>query len=167
MKKEMTKKQVENYKLYTNTAYRVRGIIINEIILLERMIDGYLANYFCTTSKSKKSLKELILCTDRITFGNKREVFQFILETENPAFLKKHPNFLKNITEIIKERNIVAHYWLNTSDEAISKIETEPTIELIKFKNVISGIVYNDAKIKKILLMIKECIETCFELDIE
>lgn len=46
-----------------------RGLLINEIIRLERLMDMYLAIQFNSEEDKARELMELIFCTERMTFS--------------------------------------------------------------------------------------------------
>jgi len=89
------------YERYTNLAFHRRGVILNEVVMLERIIDEILANYFCGTTPKKQELMELIICTNRMIFENKIQVLQVLLERHKPDFLKANPTIIKDIKDKI------------------------------------------------------------------
>lgn len=149
---------VKLYKDYTLRSFYNRGIIINETIFLERLIDDYIANHFCKTEDTKTEMKLLILCTDRITFGSKKEILQFLIETHNKETLKNHPKLFTDLTTILEQRNILAHYWLSTSQDSLDKIKINETVEYAKYKNKVSIISYDSKKIDTHLALIDKYI---------
>ncbi len=74
------------YHQYTDLAFHRRGVIINQTIMLERIIDDTIANYFCGQTKKKMEILELIISTNRMTFENKMQVLKFILKTITQLF---------------------------------------------------------------------------------
>ena len=104
---------------------RLRGLVLDATIDIERAIDNYLSNYFCATSNKKNELNELLFFTEKVTLESKRQIFCAIVETHNQAFLNKHPDFLSSIERIVPHRNIFAHLELDDSELAISSSDIE------------------------------------------
>lgn len=125
----MTKKEKSDTLL--KTAMDIRGAFINDTIFLEKVIDNWLADFFCTNKKRSKALFELILCHDRLGVEAKRQVFLFIIQNYCNDFLKEYPNTSKDLTFIIEKRNILAHWLLDTSDHGIES----GNLKFVKFKN--------------------------------
>ncbi len=148
------------YEHYTNLAFHRRGVIINEVVMLERIVDEILSNYFCGTTPKKQELMELIICTNRMIFENKIQVLKVLLEKHKPDFLKANPTIINDIiNKIIVERNIFAHYWLVTSKELSDFISKNQTV-FIKFKNTTEYIYYDDDKFETICRLIGKTIKT-------
>jgi hypothetical protein len=155
------------YRLYTDLAFHRRGVIINETITLERIIDEILSHYFCGLSPKKQELMELIICTNRMIFENKVQVLKVLLEKHKPLFLKSNPTLFTDITKtIIPERNIFAHYWLVTSAELSEFIKNNQTV-FIKFKNTTEYIYYDDTKFSDITKTIVKSIHPLIDLQKE
>lgn len=154
-----------DYEKYTNLAFRRRGAIINETIMLERIIDDYISAHFCDTAEKRLELLENLMATNRIIFENKVQIFKSILEKHNPQFLEKHPSLFNNILKtVIPERNVFAHYWLVTSKELSEWIKESKTV-FVKFKNKTEHIEYTPEKYTSISKCIAGCIRACLELD--
>jgi len=151
------------YQDLTHRAYTLRGMIINEAIFLERMIDGYLADYFCKDDTTNKELKLLLLSTDRIVFESKRAIFQQLINTHNKEFAKKHPTIFSDIQYIIEQRNFVAHHILDTSTEGIELIDKN-SFRLLKYKNSVENILFDPQRVEKVIQLIKGSITAMFEL---
>jgi hypothetical protein len=102
----------------------------------------------------------LILCTDRITFRAKLDVFRLILIKKYPQFLADNPNFYKDLVHYtIEERNIMAHYLFDTSEGYIEKFNNGGKIGFVKFKvssdnPAVKILEYDPPKINKILIEI-------------
>ncbi len=155
------------YETYTNVAFLRRGVIINEVIMLERIVDEILSTYFCGTTTKKQELMELIICTNRMIFENKMQVLKVLLEKHKPDFLKTNPTIINDIiNKIIVERNIFAHYWLVTSKELSDFISKNQTV-FIKFKNTTEYIYYDDEKFETICHLIGKTIKTFIALQKE
>jgi hypothetical protein len=155
----MTEEFQIEYERYTNLAFQRRGVIINEVVLLERVIDEILAYYFCGSNPKKQELMELIICTNRMIFENKIQVLKVLLEKHKPDFLKNNPTIINDITQkIIVERNIFAHYWLVTSAELSTFVKAKQTV-FIKFKNTTEYIYYDNNSFAAICEVIAKAIK--------
>ena len=141
----------------------IRGLVINDSIFLERSVDRVIANHYCDNEEKRNELLEWLLSTDRIIFSNKVQLFRLILERHNKEFIKKHPDIFKDIISVIEERNILAHYQLDTSAEGINKID-ENKFVLLKYKTSPEEIVFDRYRKDKILKLIAKCIKDINEL---
>ena len=101
---------------YIELAYRRRGELINQTIMLERAMDSFLAKYFCNDTAKETELLEIFLSTTHVTFFAKQEVIMIILKKHIPEFVLAYPDVEKDLKEIMEERNIVAHSVLDFSD---------------------------------------------------
>jgi hypothetical protein len=148
-----------------------RGKIINDTILLERMIDTFIAIHFTKDEPEFEEgqslfteMIELILSNERMSLGSKIEVFCFLIKKHHPDFLLKNPDVNKDLAFIIQQRNILAHYLFDTSDEYIAQqkfklgfIKQKNKTEIIDFDNNRMKDVEN--KIKIYLFAVKALIE--------
>lgn len=92
--------------------YSLRGNFLASTIEIERKIDDYLSTYFCDTLIKKNELCELLLFNERVTLESKKDIFQGLLKFHNKDFLKSNPNFLDDLNNFSKHRNIFAHLEL-------------------------------------------------------
>ncbi|MGY4537020.1 hypothetical protein ACVW0P_001434 [Mucilaginibacter sp. UYNi724] len=153
----MSKKKLKDL---TVDAIVLRGGLINEVILLEKIIDNWLAKYFCNNEKRKNEFFDLILCHDRLTYSSKVAVFVFIIQSHCKDFLKTYPYLAKDLNEIAEKRNILAHWLLDTSDTGIDKGE----IHFIKAKKVFPSIAFTAADIEKTLTNIEKYKKVIYNL---
>lgn len=114
-------------------AYLYRGQIINDFILLERMIDEIMSHILA--EKNPNVLFELILGTKKITLENKLQVFKELMRKHHDDFIKENPNIFNDINKLMAERNIVAHCLLDTSEDAVSLFATTYNIQFLLYKN--------------------------------
>jgi hypothetical protein len=115
--------------------YFYRGQLINDLIYLERLIDEAVSRHFCTDLERKKELMELMLSNERIGFYNKVQIFEYIFKTHKPEFVKANPNIFSDLKKLIDERNIVAHYLLDTSETGKEEYINKGNIGFVKFRN--------------------------------
>jgi len=96
-------------KMLYHSANEARGEIVGVTIMVERAIDRYLSNYFCSTDQKRQEFKELMLFSERITLDAKKEIFIAIIKMRQPAYLINNPDFLPLLTKTLPHRNIFAH----------------------------------------------------------
>jgi len=125
-------------------AYIYRGQLISDLIYIERHIDEALSRHFCSDPKKRLEIMQVVFGTDRLGFSNKVSMFQFICETHYSDFLKENPKMLSELKSLIEERNIVAHYMLDTSDEAGGAF-LNGELRFIKFQNKVTPIIRTQA----------------------
>lgn len=102
------------------TCYLWRGALLSELIYLERLIDDYIARYFCENIDKAKEMMTLILCVGGgPTFDVKQAAFIYLLEDKKHPFYQKHPKIKKDLKFVIEFRNLLAHHLLDSSPEAI------------------------------------------------
>lgn len=147
---------MEKYKKLIHKAWIARGSVINETALLELHIQQIIAEYFCNTQEKQIELVNVILGTEKITFNSKKEILKYIIEKKYPEFIKKNPKWNNDLTEIMQQRNIFAHFALDTRKESIIDFSKNKTIGFAKFKNEQTVILYNDEKMLKLVSMINK-----------
>jgi hypothetical protein len=152
------------YERYTNMAFLRRGLIINETIMLERLIDDFIIEHFCKDQEKQKELRELIIATNRMIFENKIQVLKVLLERHHKYVLEANPKLTSEILEkIIPERNVFAHYWLVTSAEIVEYLKEGKTV-FVKFKNTTEHLQYDDDKVREIMMLIAKYIKVFMTL---
>lgn len=125
----------DNSTIYVHTASQARGVLINHIILLERLMDTYLSKYFCHSEEKAVELMDLIMSTRRITFDSKAQVLKTILEKEFPEKKKENQELGKDFQKIAEERNMLAHYFLDVSEDCINRFLLDrSTFTLLKIE---------------------------------
>ncbi|MGN6396555.1 MAG: hypothetical protein ACTHMI_13385 [Mucilaginibacter sp.] len=144
----------------TSRSYHVRGIIISEVILLERIIDDYISRYFTSDDAKLKLMKEIVFGSEKMAFDNKRQIFYEILKVNNSDFLKKHSNFNKDLLYIIEKRNNVAHLILDIRNDKLDK----EGFALVKHRNATSEVYLTEPEIENILSLISKSVELIIEL---
>jgi hypothetical protein len=144
---------------YEQHIRNIRGHIIDKCILLERLIDIYIATHFCGHwTQRTTELIELIIATNRMIWENKVQVFKILLERHKKAFLDTNPKLINIIIGIITHRNVFAHYMTMFGEESKDKFEKDKTITLVKFKNSVEYVTYTNDEIQKIYSDITDCI---------
>lgn len=149
-------------EMYFLRAFYLRGKIISDTIHLERKMDDYVASYFCSDQEKKKDLMQSLLSTKRIVFENKRLIFDFIVKKINPGWIKKYPKFRNDLIHIIEQRNIMAHYLLNTGTDAIDKMENK--MDFINFRDNIEIEEFTKERQAILIKKIEDCANAVAEL---
>ncbi|MCW3106442.1 MAG: hypothetical protein JWQ09_948 [Segetibacter sp.] len=141
----------------------MRGQVLDGVIYIERFIDDYLAWYFSGNDKQRVDLLNLVFSVKETPFDFKRQIFEFIIERDyNDTYIANKQVF-KNIEYIMKERNILAHYLLDTSEAGIDKFIATKELEFVKFKGKTENIEYKDEKfdsLKKRIESTRKAIES-------
>ena len=154
---------ITDYTEYKKLAYYRRGIIIDETITLERIIDEYISKYYCSNEESSKELMEMLLCTNKITFENKMQIFKVIIDKKKDDFNSRYPTFISDILhKIIPQRNIFAHYWLDTREHLTEFLVDRKTV-FIKYKNQTEYIEYDQFLFDKLTNTISKSITNFLE----
>lgn len=117
------------------SGYNYRGQIINDLIYLERLIDETISRHFCNDIEKRKEFFELIIANERMSFNSKIQVFEYLFRKYQKNFISNFPAVFSDIKKLNEERNIVAHYLLDTSDDGQEKMRKENKIGFVKFRN--------------------------------
>lgn len=123
---------------YRNYAIDVRGRILNDVAEMEREIDDYICRYFCSITKKRNELMEIIIATKHLTFSAKADILRCILERRKDATKEEAKKIWRHLMETIApQRNMIAHYTLDTSIGSINKFKTDSqkTIYFLKYAN--------------------------------
>jgi len=132
-----------------------RGRIIDEVTHLERMLDVYIASYFCESIDKAREFANIILGSSRISLDGKRKLFDTLIKLEHPDFFKINTDFNKDMNTVMYERNSFAHNMLYSGDVAIEQHETHVWLQKFNVKNREEW--YDDEKVIGILNTIKKC----------
>ena len=152
----------DKQEMYFLRAFYLRGKIISDTIHLERKMDDYIASYFCSDKEKKKDLMQSLLSTKRIVFENKRLIFDFIVNKNNPDWVIKYPKFKKDLIHIIEQRNIMAHYLLNTGSDAIETMEDK--MDFINFRDNVEIESFTKPRQADLIKKIEECMSAVEDL---
>jgi len=127
-------------------SYFYRGQIVGDLIYLERLIDEIIAQHLCETREKQVEIFELILGNERMGFSNKIQVFEYIIKTYRQSLFTLNPKIFADLKNLNAERNIVAHYLLDTSENGIKVFEQNRSIGFVKFRNSTTTIWRTDAQ---------------------
>jgi hypothetical protein len=140
-------------------AAKYRGWILNGTIALERLIDVYLACYFSPYKSKRDELVDLVFAASGgMPFEPKRNIFAILLKKHHKEFHNNNKAFLEDLSYIIKQRNVLAHYLTDRSDEAIQRFKDKSEVGFIRFKEVTETVYYSEDVIKSIIDKIEKCI---------
>src|SRR5688572_29116737 len=84
-----------------------RGDFISLVVVLERMIEFYIAGHFCKSKELKGELIDLIISTKRVTFESKIQILKVLFERHEKDFVDKNKNYHNNLVEIGEHRNVL------------------------------------------------------------
>jgi hypothetical protein len=129
----------------------IRGIVINECIVIERQIDDAISAYFSIDSQRESDLKEFFLATEFITFDYKLQVLRVIVNKR----LKVNEDYTKELFPLLEEimpiRNKFAHYETDTIENILSR--TENGIALVSYRRKKRDVIwYGEKQIEKLQL---------------
>ena len=113
----------------------MRGHVLSKVIVLETMMGAFLSKHFCKTKKLQTQILETIFATTKITFDSKRDAINAIMIKDYKKFLEENKHFNSDLQEISKQRNIFAHYPLNTLEKGKELFKKNKIVTFIKFKN--------------------------------
>ena len=117
----------EQIKEVFNYSVNIRGTVLSKTVHIERLMDQYLAEYFCETEKKRLQISELWLWTERATFDLKRQILSKIIPNGNE-------DFLTSLEEIAPHRNVFAHLEVN-----VERLSDFFTLNQIVFKSFSNG----------------------------
>ncbi|WP_179412855.1 hypothetical protein HDF19_12005 [Mucilaginibacter sp. E4BP6] len=144
---------IENIKA-TSIVYR--GKIIDAVSSLDRLLDIYIATYFCDSLDKVKEFSNIILGANRISLDGKRKLFDVLIKIQRPEFGKKvHRSFKKDMNTVMYERNSFAHNLVCTNQDAIDRATTHIGLQKFSANSRIEW--YDEEKINSILMTIKKC----------
>jgi hypothetical protein len=136
---------------------QIRGNILNDVTFLEKLIDNYITSYFCSDEVKKKEFFEMI-SSERLSFDAKRQILLFLLETHNEDFYKTHKESLGYLQIIMRQRNVLAHYMLDTSIEG-REFYKKGEIVFVRFLNKKENIHHTTETINLLKKQIDECVK--------
>ena len=120
---------------YHKAAVIVRGNVLNAATALEMSIDLYITTYFTEDLIKSEELMNLII-SPRMSFENKVQVLLILLEKHEPQVLEQSKYMSNDLRTIIEERNILAHYPLDSTPSALKNYYETNNLTFFKFKNV-------------------------------
>ncbi|WP_316797309.1 hypothetical protein [Pedobacter agri] len=155
----MDKKELLKKKDATGSMYR--GQVINNCILLEKVIEVFIYTYFCGGNDKKMGqLQYLITGDSRLTLDNKIQIFVGLAKDEFTEWYNSYKSVrLQNATlandllYVTPHRNILAHAYMSNNmiiepnSKSLNTIERSDesidTVYFCKFNNVHKEMVYD------------------------
>ena len=104
---------------YSELAANRRGLIINQTINLEKVIDWRIAQHFCKDDTKREELEALII--SGLPFSKKIDILIYLLEKHDNDFFKAHKSAKRHLHKIRENRNNMAHSWLDVSVTFVGK----------------------------------------------
>jgi hypothetical protein len=124
-----------------------RGEIIGKVINLEKVIDGFISKNFIQEDAKRSELESLII--QGLPFAQKLLILYSLLNTYHSSIHKEHPKLEKDLEKIRKQRNIMAHSWLDVSPTYVYKRKKSNLQLSILTKNN-KSIEYDEKRIKEL-----------------
>lgn len=108
-----TSNMSNDHNEYIRTAGEMRGIVLNQFIVLEWLIEKFIANHFFSSQKLRDEfLKEFIYGT-RMSFNKKIQIFKNLVRSKDyikyENISNKFSEFEKEIGILSQARNLFAH----------------------------------------------------------
>ncbi|MGG9962398.1 hypothetical protein [Ferruginibacter sp. SUN106] len=137
--KDLPQEEQDRWELdYMQSTVIVRGNILNAVTSLEMVIDLYITSYFTDDVDKSEELMNLIIAP-RMSFENKVQVLMVLIEKYRPEILASNKTMTSDLIAIIQERNILAHYPLDTTPWGLQTYYETHDLTFFKFKNVREG----------------------------
>lgn len=154
----MTEREIDNY------AIKYRGIVLNEITKLEKLMDSYLSRYFAGDQGRAADLFFLVFGGLRITFENKRGIFDYLQKKGKIDVEKKYPRMMADMQDIFSDRKVLAHYMLDVSKEAMQLPENH--VRFFSINNKLEYKEYSQKSIDLIIDKMNKMIEIFLEFEV-
>jgi len=140
-------------------ANMVRGDVINYTILLERLMDDFIATAFSDNQDKKLELIEMLI-SEGMTYSSKVKVVLRLIRRHIPdenKRTKRFPGLKKQLTDIADERNVFAHQilYLNLTKEQMAAFD----ICLVNFKDLDKVVCYTTKDIVGVLERVQKYID--------
>lgn len=135
----------ERVTIYNELAAGKRGLILNQTVNLEMIIDYRISRYFAQTKDKQHELAQTVI--SGLPFNQKISVLLSLLEKYDEWIFEAHPKIKKDLDKIRAARNEMAHSWL---DITVTFVENRLTFNANEMKVMNKGVpkIYNDARIK-------------------
>lgn len=161
---ESNKAQFDTFQEYCTW---VRGKMIDQTIYLEMHINEYLANHFCDTDEKRVEIMDLLFGTNRITFDAKRQMLIILIKNNIKDFDSKFPLLNSELKKIMEERNVFAHYLLNSTIDGLTRYNERQIMSFIKFKGGRDIIEYNYEKVGGLFKRLDDVIDCLRQINQE
>lgn len=96
----------EDFENPNDKEYYIRGKIISKASHIEALIDVYISNFL---AKEDQILMIQKVILTRVSFENKRQIFQYLFEEKNKAVSTKYKELCNLLQEVNTQRNLFAH----------------------------------------------------------
>jgi hypothetical protein len=146
-------------------SFNWRGLIIGDTITLERNMDTFISEHFCKTKTLAKELEDTLLSTKLVTYDSKKQVFCFIMKKHHPDWCKKFPDINKELQTIGEQRNIFAHYMLDTRPIGVKEFASNKKLGFVEIKNDVKPVYYTQEQLVGKHALIKKYIKALMDLN--
>jgi hypothetical protein len=113
---------------------KIRGSYLDNAIAIEMIIADIISNHFCPNEEKRSLFFTLVLNNSGFNLSNKINMLKNILNLKYHDLFENHPTLFDKLNNIRIFRNKLAHSFLDTSEEYLSKNVTNQ-IQLEYFKN--------------------------------
>lgn len=137
----------ERRAIYNELAAEKRGLILNQTVNLEMIIDFRIARYFSQTEEKQHELAEYVI--SGLSLSNKIVTLLSLLKKYDDWILTEYPTIKDDLDKIRKARNEMAHSWLDISVTFVANRLNFKANEM-KLMNKGNPKVYDNARIKKL-----------------
>jgi hypothetical protein len=131
----------------------VRGYFINKVTYIEKMMEYYVAFYFCQDNDRAVQMINLLTGDRFVSFESKRVAFENTMKKCDTEMYNENKDKFEKLTTMQTERNRLAHLIVLLNDSAEKEFENTGSIALVKFANTSKPIWYTENKIKEIMTM--------------
>lgn len=133
---------------------RFRGAIMEQVVLIEGLMQTYITDYFCKESKRGDFLA-YVICFN-LQYDKSREIFCGIISRDFKEINKKYKKELADLNRLSEDRNILAHYPIDGSDEMVKIFIETGELHFVKYKGGASKVVFTKEYIQEMYSNIKK-----------
>lgn len=110
-------------KVIHERARYLRGAFLNSVAVIDRDISLILTDYFCTSEDEdkRKLFYTKVVNGPFFSLNSKIEILVNIVKTDYPNYWEENGQILRNLNEIIRFRNKLAHSVIDVSDTALAR----------------------------------------------
>ncbi|OIR00592.1 hypothetical protein GALL_172820 [mine drainage metagenome] len=110
----------DEFKKIRENAHMTRGVVLNEISLLEVYFDFYISDYFGINREKSDEFNIIILLGLRVGFSAKKDIIINIMKRNKT--IHNYPDIERDLKDLIFERNVLAHGVLDLTPNSIEYI---------------------------------------------
>jgi len=138
-------------KLHSDAAM-TRGIIINEVAHLEKMIDAFLSMYFVQVGKQTTFY---LVFLSQMQLTKKVNIFKDTVSSYKNDFVKNNPTYSVDLGKIIEQRNLLAHEIIDLSKGGFLKY-SKGYVQFDNFKKKRKVTAFGKTDVKNLIALIQK-----------